>query len=177
MKAFNPREQEQVFIEQLGLAAERNLPVTIHCLKAWGRLLEILQSERRPAVGFLLHSYGGSLEMAHCLAELGGYFSLSGYFAHSRKAAQREVFRRIPRDRLLLETDAPDMLPPPEWNRDPLNAAAREINSPLNIVPVYEFAAALLAEKVEALAAVIEQNFNRLFGQIRAGQPCSQSHV
>ena len=51
--------QEEVFVWQLRLAAERNLPVSIHCLQAWGRLLELLRAGPCPRCGFLLHSFGG----------------------------------------------------------------------------------------------------------------------
>src|SRR3954469_724629 len=109
---YDPVQQEEVFVYQLRLAAARNLPVSIHCLKAWGPLVEILRREKRPECGFLLHSYGGSLELIKPLVEFGAYFSCSGYFAHERKAKQREVFRHVPLERLLIETDAPDMVPP-----------------------------------------------------------------
>ncbi|HUS36242.1 MAG TPA: TatD family hydrolase, partial [Verrucomicrobiae bacterium] len=84
--------QEKVFTAQLQLAAERNLAASIHCLKAWGHLNDVLQTNPRPPRGFLLHSYGGSAEMFPTFVKLGAYFSISGYFAHERKAAQREVF-------------------------------------------------------------------------------------
>jgi TatD DNase family protein len=147
-------DQEEVFAQQLELAAERNLAVTIHCLKAWGALEAALQKYRRPARGFLLHSYGGSAEMAASLARLGGYFSISGYFAHARKEAQRRVFQGIPAERLLIETDAPDMAPP----------GGGEINDPRNIVKVYEIAASLRGEAMPQLAETVRQNFERLFG-------------
>jgi TatD DNase family protein len=158
--------QEEAFIAQLRLAAERNLPASIHCLQAWGRMLEILQSEPRPARGFLLHSYGGSQEVVKAFADLGAYFSLPGYYAHERKERQRETFKRIPADRLLIETDAPDQMLPDTWNRFPLadGKTAKPINHPANLAAVYRFAAELFGEPVEALATRVEKNFLRLFG-------------
>ncbi|MBI5775633.1 MAG: TatD family hydrolase, partial [Verrucomicrobia bacterium] len=100
--------QEEAFTAQLALATERNLPVSIHCLQAWGRMHELLRAGPRPARGFLLHSYGGPAEMVAPLAKLGAYFSFPGYYAHERKARQRETFKLVPADRLLIETDAPD---------------------------------------------------------------------
>src|SRR5262245_6867953 len=123
IKNYDLPQQEEVFTWQLGFAAERNLPVSIHCLQAWGRLLELLQAGPRPQRGFLLHSYGGPQEMVAPLAKLGAYFSIPGYFAHERKVRQRETFRHVPPDRLLIETDAPDQLPPDERNRHPLTDA------------------------------------------------------
>jgi len=161
-------EQVEVFVWQLRLAAERNLPVSIHCLQAWGSLHEILRWEARPACGFLLHSYGGPVEMIKPLADLGAYFSLPGYFAHERKHRQRETFRHVPLDRLLIETDAPDQCLPEARNRFPLNEmqTGYALNHPANLAAVYDFAATLLHEPVEALANRVQANFLRLFGGV-----------
>ena len=157
--------QEEVFITQLRLAAERNLPVSIHCLQAWGRMLEILQAEPRPARGFLLHSYGGPLEMVKSFVGLGAYFSLPGYYAHERKERQRDTFRHIPLERLLLETDAPDQMLPVGQGK-PLTdlATGQPINHPVNLAVVYEFAAGLRGVPLVELAPRVEENFLRLFG-------------
>ena len=157
--------QEEVFIAQLRLAAERSLPVSIHCLQAWGRMLDILKSEPRPARGFLLHSYGGPREMVKPFVELGAYFSLPGYYAHERKERQRETFKHVPAGRLLIETDAPDQSLPDTLNRFPLQEAAsgNAINHPANLGAVYAFAAEMFGEPVETLAARVEENFLRLF--------------
>jgi len=168
IKDHDLEEQERVFVWQWRLAAERQVPVSIHCLQAWGRLLEILRAEPRSRCGFLLHSYGGPQEMVAQLAELGAYFSLPGYFAHERKARQREAFRAVPPDRLLIETDAPDQLLPPDRCRYPLADVhtGKAINHPANLGAVYQFAAELLGEPVERLAERVEENFQRLFGAV-----------
>jgi len=77
--------QEDVFLAQLRLAARRNLPVSIHCLQAWGRLHELLRDTPCPARCFVLHSFGGPAEMIPALTQLGAYFSFPGYFLHARK--------------------------------------------------------------------------------------------
>jgi TatD DNase family protein len=168
IKDYDLPQQEEVFVWQLGLAAERNLPASIHCLQAWGRLLELLQAGPRPRCGFLLHSYGGPQEMIVPLAKLGAYFSIPGYFAHERKARQRETFRHVPPDRLLIETDAPDQLLPGERNRHPLtdSSSGKAINHPANLEAGYEFVAKVLGEPVGTLAVRVEENFLRLFGNL-----------
>jgi TatD DNase family protein len=167
IKDHDLAQQEEVFVWQLRLAAERNLPLSIHCLQAWGRLLEILQREPRPACGFLLHSFGGPVEMIAPLAKLGAYFSIAGYFAHERKARQRDAFRQVPLDRLLIETDAPDQLPPAGLVRFPLSDdAGKPVNHPANLGAIYEFTAELLNVPVEKLAGQVEHNFQRLFGRL-----------
>lgn len=152
-------DQERVFVAQLELAAERDIAASIHCLKAWGHLEDVLKTHARPARGFLLHSYGGSAEMARSLVKLGAYFSISGYFAHERKAAQREIFKSIPLERVLVETDAPDMLPPPHLITHP----AKDINDPRNLPGIYRFAADLFATPLDAFANRVAANFTSLF--------------
>jgi TatD DNase family protein len=167
--------QEDVFVTQLQLAAERNLPASIHCLQAWGRMLELLKAGPRPARGFLLHSYGGPKEMVKPFADLGAYFSLPGFYAHPRKERQRETFREVPPDRLLIETDAPDQLLPPvvasagqnlnDARVYPLaDHAGRALNHPANLRAVYAFAAELFGEPSATFAARVERNYLRLFG-------------
>lgn len=161
--------QEAVFLAQLNLAAERNLPVSIHCLQAWGRLLELLQNHPRPARGFVLHSFGGPAEMIPAFAKLGGYFSFPGYFLHERKRPQRATFKKVPADRLLIETDAPDQLLPEEKNLHPLVGPDGEpLNHPANLVVVYSGLAEFLGEELEPLAARVEENFLRVLGGIAA---------
>jgi TatD DNase family protein len=156
--------QEAAFTWQLKLAAERNVAASIHCLQAWGRLFELLREAPRPGRGFLLHSYGGSKEMIEPLAKLGAYFSFPGYYMHERKARQREAFRAVPLNRLLIETDAPDQLLPEAENRFPLNSSGNAINQPANVSAIYAFVARDRGLSLEALAAQLEENFSRLFG-------------
>ena len=157
--------QEEVFLAQLALAARRNLPVSIHCLQAWGRLGELLRDHARPARGVVLHSYGGPAELVPGLARLGAYFSFPGYFLHERKLRQRGTFKHIPADRLLVETDAPDQLLPEDRNRWPLaGAEGQTLNHPANLVAVYQGLAEVLGERVEDLAARVEENYLRVFG-------------
>lgn len=158
--------QEDAFAAQLRLAAEFNRPASIHCLQAWGPLVDLLEREPRPACGFVLHSYGGSAELIERLAPLGAYFSLPGYYAHERKARAREVFRRVPADRLLIETDAPDQCLPPTRCEFPLHdPGGAELNHPANLLAVYRFAAELYGEPMQALALRVQRNFLRLFAE------------
>ncbi|MEE2948242.1 MAG: TatD family hydrolase [Verrucomicrobiota bacterium] len=153
--------QEAVFTAQLRLAADHNLPASIHCLNSWGRMHELLRAGPLTQRGFLLHSYGGPAEMIESFAKLGAYFSFPGAFANERKTRQRDAFGQVPADRLLIETDAPDQ-PLPEDRVTYLLSQA--INHPANIAAVYEAAAELLGEPLDDLAKRVEENFVRLFG-------------
>lgn len=165
IEGHDPKVQAEVFLPQLALAAELNRPVTIHCLQAWGALDELLRAHPLPGRGFLIHAYGGPQEMVAGFAKLGAYFSFNAYFLHERKGRHREVFRHIPVDRLLVETDAPDMLPPDELIRFPLrDSAGKAVNHPAHIELAYETLAEIRNEPPEKLTEQVVDNFARLFG-------------
>lgn len=158
-------EQLETFTWQLTLAATLNRPATIHCIDAWGALARALRETPRPARGFLLHAYGGPAEMAAEFAALGAYFSFNGNFLGERHAAKREVFRHLPADRILVETDAPAMPLPANRRTHELPARSDEntINHPANIGAVYAGLAEVRGVALAALAPQIERNFAALF--------------
>ena len=160
-------EQAEVMSQQMALASEFGVPASIHCLRAFGRLVEVLESSELPSPGFLLHSYGGPMELVERLLELGAYFSFSGYFLKSRKAEVREVFAALPIERVLVESDAPDM-PLPEgeteerftWEDD----SGRRLNHPANLPQVYAGLARVRGMEEADLLDKVGENFDRLFG-------------
>jgi TatD DNase family protein len=154
-------EQIPVFAAQLRIARQLNRPPTIHCLKAWNPLFEVFRTEPPPD-RFLMHSFGGSAELADRLVKLGAYFSFSGYFLRPRKSAVVEVFRRIPPDRILLESDAPDMLPPTAALRHPLPNGH---NHPANLAAIAAGLAEALGMEMAELSTLTLENHHRLFGQ------------
>ena len=140
--------QRPVFRAQLELAAHLSKTMSIHCLKAWGPLMEELK-DCPPTAPFLMHSYGGSIEFARQLLDLGAYFSFSGYFLQPWKAGVVEVFKQLPKDRILIETDAPDMAPPEEHISHPLDDG---VNHPANLPAIGAALAKELGMEPEALA-------------------------
>lgn len=110
-KTINFGEQVEVFQRQLELAKELARPVSVHCVRAFGDLLEVLKQTGPFPAGVLLHSYMGSAEMASALANLGCYFSLSGFLTGMKSTKAKHMLKSIPLDRILLETDAPDAFP------------------------------------------------------------------
>ena len=156
--------QTEAFLWQLDVASRENRPATIHCLRAWGLLADLLADHAVPARGFLLHSYGGPAEMVPIFAKRGAYFSLSPYFCHPRKEQQARTFAQVPLDRLLAETDAPDMWPPDDQNPHPLlDPAQKPINHPANLTVSYQKLAELRDMPLESISEQIEINFQRLF--------------
>jgi len=158
-------EQAEVFAAQLALAAELNRAASIHCVQAWGALLDILKQTPRPARGFLLHGYAGPAEMIKAFTALGAFYSFNLELLLPRHAGRLENFKTIPPDRLLVETDAPTKAPPPDHNRFPLGDGTdgNAINHPGNIIFAYESLAQLRGVALESLAAQVEENFTRLF--------------
>lgn len=98
--------QQQIFLTQLQMASELRRPVVIHCVKAWGALLETLEqfaaNKRLPPT--MIHSYGGSIETLHRLLKAGCFISYTRRIMTEPKL--QPCFLETPLDRLLLETDA-----------------------------------------------------------------------
>lgn len=165
MKNPDVTRQEEMFLEQLELARVRELPASIHCIKAWGRLHELLSSVSLPDRGFLLHSYSGSVELIEPFVRLGAYCSCAGYFLAPRKLRQLETFRQLPIERLLIETDAPDQLLPEELDRFSLESKdGQRLNHPVNIVATYQGVAEVLGRELSECSTQVALNFQRLFG-------------
>ena len=154
--------QKAAFISQLRLAKRKNVPVTIHCLRAWGMLLEILQEEGPLDAGFLLHSYGGPVEMVPRFLDIGAYFSISGYFASEDKKSKREALESYLWIDCWSRPIAPDMLGPGSVCPERLNNGA---NVPSNLIGIYEFASELLGMDSIEFRKIVGSNFLQLFGR------------
>ncbi len=152
--------QKVAFRAQLALADKHKRSLTIHCLQAWGHLLEILK-DNPPSTPFLLHSFGGPEELIPDFVELGAYFSLSPYFFHERKARQLQAFRNIPLSRCLLETDAPDMAPPLSWGCNLFDAEQRSqpLQGPETLPQLFTRACDLWDISEEGLEERLRENF------------------
>ncbi|KAG6714473.1 hypothetical protein I3842_05G204500 [Carya illinoinensis] len=107
-------DQIDVFRQQLELARELKKPASVHCVRAFGDLLQIMKSIGSFPAGVILHSYLGSAEMVPEFAKLGAYFSFSGYLMSLEARKAKKMLRAVPSERILLESDAPDALPKSE---------------------------------------------------------------
>ena len=103
--------QEAVFLSQLELARKLERPVSIHCRRAWGRLIELLDGFGELPRGLLIHCFGGSAEIAKELVKRGAYISFSGSITRPNNRKAGAAINAVPDDRILIETDAPDILP------------------------------------------------------------------
>jgi TatD DNase family protein len=135
-----------VFRAQLELARETGLPLSIHCVKAHGPLLELLRERATPPS--LMHAFSGSVEVARALVGMGHFISFAANLCIVGARKVVEVARAVPADRLLIETDSPDQLPPgragadnePAFVRDIAERLAEVRGEPLDVVAHTTFA-------------------------------------
>jgi TatD DNase family protein len=158
--------QEEVFVWQWRWAVQNNVPATVHCLRAWPDLKKLIQRESAPAVGFLLHAYGGPPEEIDFWTECGASFSFSTGFLGPMKTAKARAFLRVPLDRVLVETDAPSMAPPPNLAiaELPPKVDGERLNHPLNLLAAGRSLAELFGLTNDEMAALTTANARRLFG-------------
>jgi TatD DNase family protein len=150
--------QRAVFVKQVAIAVELDKVMTVHCLKAWDELFQLMDAADAWPQKFLMHSFGGSIEVAERLLKRGAWFSFSGYFLQSRKQKVLEVFKRLPKDRILLETDAPEMAPPLELMEFPIEG---DLNHPANLEAIAKaFEKAMGPEILELVSANSKRFWN-----------------
>ncbi|MBW2673681.1 MAG: TatD family hydrolase [Deltaproteobacteria bacterium] len=101
------------FGEQLELAAQLALPVIIHDREAHKETVEMLQGQRNDRRG-VIHCFSGDYDMAARCLDMGFYISIPGTITYKKSDLLREVVRKIPLDRLLVETDCPFLSPEPK---------------------------------------------------------------
>jgi TatD DNase family protein len=145
--------QVGVLRAHLRLAARFRLPVIIHCLKAHEPLLALLADEPLQAGG-VLHSYSGSADQVRAYAAFGLHFSFAGPVTYERARRPLDSARAVPRDRLLLETDAPDQTPRPHRGR----------NEPAYLPGIGAAVAGALGTSLAEIDSLTSANARRLFG-------------
>lgn len=157
-------DQERVFLTQLELARKYDRPVTIHCRQAWGRLIELLDQFGELPRGMLIHCFGGSAEVATELVKRGAYISFSGSITRPNAKKAGPAIRAVPDDRILIETDAPDIMPCNLDEASCLVADGQVLNEPANLPYVLTKAAELRGVSAESLANLTFRNAERFFG-------------
>ncbi len=152
--------QTVIFQEQLKLAVTLRRPVVIHCVKAWGRLLETLGDIGPSSFRFMVHGYSGSREIMKELVKIGGFISYSTMLAHPDRDRLRRVFIETPLDHVLLETDSPFQFCATMTIRrgQAGEFAEKKLNHPLALIKLYEYAARLHGMDVTDFSEAIWRN-------------------
>lgn len=157
---FSPvEEQEIAFSAQLALAAELNMPVFLHCRDAYERFIEILERWLPKIPGAVIHCFTDDKRALDRYLEMGLYIGITGWVCDERRGVElRQLVPLIPADQLLLETDAPYLLP-----RDLIPKPATRRNEPSFLPHIVEQVAKLRHEDPRWLGQISEENARRLF--------------
>jgi len=151
----SPRDvQREVFRAQVRLAREVGLPVIIHTREADDETAALLEAEGARETGGVIHCFTGGAELARRALALGFHVSFSGILTFPRAETIQEVARTAPLDRILVETDAPFLAPPPHRGKR---------NEPAFVLEVARKVAALRGVDVDVVGAASAANFRALF--------------
>lgn len=149
-----PEDQEKILRFQLELALKHNLPLIFHVRKAFQDFWPIFDSYGGILKG-VLHSFTDSAETLGQALERGLYIGVNGIATFTKSPAQLSMYKAVPRDRLLLETDSPYLTPTPYRGT---------INEPKHIRTIGEFLAELRGEGLQEIAEATTANARLLFG-------------
>lgn len=149
---FSPREaQREVFLEQMRLAREAQLPIVIHTREAWADTLALLREYWTG--GGIMHCFSGGPEEAREALELGFYLSFGGIVTFPKALDVQAAARIAPADRILVETDAPYLAPVPKRGKR---------NEPAFVIETARKLAELRGETLEQIESLTTANFRRL---------------
>lgn len=152
---LSPRElQTRRFEEQLELASELGLPVIIHDREAHRETVEMLKN-RKNVSGGVIHCFSGDYDMAVGCLDMGFYISIPGTITYKKAETLRDVVRKMPMDRMLVETDCPFLSPEPKRGKR---------NEPANVVYTARRIAQIKDLSYEEVAMTTSNNTKRLFG-------------
>ncbi|MDR2591960.1 MAG: TatD family hydrolase [Chitinispirillales bacterium] len=155
--AVSPRDDErqaEIFARQLKIAERYGRPVSMHCRKAFGAMMAILRDNGGLKFGGAVHSYSGPPDLVDELAELGCCISFSGSILIPTNKRAIASLKKTPKDRLLIETDSPDILP---------YGATGPFNEPANLSLILNKVAEILEESPKKVAELTYENGCRLF--------------
>lgn len=153
--AESMQAQQDSLRRHIEAARQTGLPLIIHARDADDDMARILTEEHHAgAYTCVMHCFSSSAGLAQAALELGFYLSMSGIAAFPKSSALREIFAAAPLDRILVETDAPYLAPPPYRGKR---------NEPAYTVHTAQVGADLFGMDLAAFAAATSANFDRLF--------------
>ncbi|NBK21355.1 MAG: TatD family deoxyribonuclease [Spirochaetia bacterium] len=148
------QDQQELFVAQMEMAEQRGLPIIIHSREADEEMADLLQKRTFSRQG-IMHCFQGSRELALLAVSKGMFISFAGPITYKANSAMREIFKAIPLDQILLETDSPYLSPVP---------CRGKTNTPLHMVHIYEAAASLLEMSMDDLVLQMQSNFSAFLG-------------
>lgn len=159
---FSPFDRQQDYFDRhLRLSQALDLPFIVHMRDCGEEVLGMLEEARsRGPLRGVMHSYTGDLDLARSCLDLGLYISFAGMVTFKKSGELREVAAAVPRDRLLLETDAPFLSPHPHRGQRP--------NEPALLVHTAACLAETRGESFEELARTTTENARNLFDRAKS---------
>lgn len=151
----NREKQLEVFRFQLDLAVRRNLPVVVHNRKSWNDFIGIWREQASNGIPGICHCFNGSKELARQLLDAGLYLSFGGPATYQNARKIRDVVRFVPEERLLTETDCPDL--PAQPFRE------RRWSEPADISVILSRIAEIRCICPIHLQSAVESNFKKIF--------------
>lgn len=152
--------QQASFRSHLAACRQTGLPIVVHTRDAEEDTAAILRDELGKGVfPGVLHCFTGSAQLARIALDLGFYISISGIVTFKNAQALQAVAKDLPKERLLIETDAPFLAPVPHRGRQ---------GEPAFVADTCRFLAQLRGDEPEALADATRDNFHTLFAKTRA---------
>jgi len=149
------KSQTKLFIEHIHAAQSSDKPLIVHTRAAEKETYELLYLEKkRKDYRILIHCFTGSLEFAEKLISMGCYISASGVITFKNSKELADTFKKLPLDKILVETDSPYLSPMPLRGKS---------NEPSHIVHTVEFLAKLKGIQKEEIEDCTTNNFNKLF--------------
>lgn len=145
--------QHAVFRAQLGMAAEREIPVVIHCREAVDDCLGVMADF--PTVRAVFHCFTGTADEAQKIIAAGHLIGFTGAVTFKKNDALRDVARSLPADRIVIETDAPYLTPEP--------MRKQKVNEPAMVVHVAQVVAAARGVSAEEIDRLTTANAKRFF--------------
>lgn len=147
--------QQERFRQHIRAAKKIGKPLIVHARQAKKDTIQILREEEAHAIGGIMHCFTEDWEMAQLAMDLNFYISFSGVVTFKNALEVQEVAKRIPLDKMLVETDSPYLAPYP-YRGQP--------NEPAYVVLVADCIAKLRGTTLDVIAENTTQNFWRLFG-------------
>ncbi len=171
----SPANQRKAFIGQLDIAAACKKPVYLHERDAFEAQIDILDNYRLLLDGGVAHCFTGTKNQLRRYLDLGFYIGITGWICDPRRGqALRDAVSYVPQDRLLLETDAPYLLPR-HLDKKQLVLAQRRRNEPCLLPTIASFVAELLGCPAATLCQKSSENTRRLFKLKPAGAASAHS--
>lgn len=148
-------KQKELFLKQLDLAKELNLPVIFHCRQGHQDLLEILQRPALCKLSGVVHCFTGNWQRAQQFLEMGFYLGFNGIIFKKIEGIDFiEIIRKTPLERILIETDCPYLTPP---------QIEEKRNEPLFLKYIAQKIAEIKNESFEKIAEITTKNAKNLF--------------